>query len=74
MAPCVQSKFHAGEGRPDGGDFVLLVFARRAVQQLPGGVGVAGVTGGLIDQVEQHPAQVFSLSVIALARFRQGCE
>ena len=30
----------------------------RAVEQLAGGVGVAGVARGLVDQVEQHPPEV----------------
>ncbi len=29
-----------------------------AVEQLTGGVGVAGVASGLVDEVEQDPAQV----------------
>jgi hypothetical protein len=46
-------------------------FAGGPVEQLAGGVGVASVTGGLVDQVQQHPAQVTLAT--AQARLGQRC-
>jgi hypothetical protein len=34
------------------------LFAGRAIEEFPGGVGVSGMTSRLIDQVEQDPPKV----------------